>query len=677
MKRQHSVLLPALLGAGVIAAIMLSCNLPRLEGIATIMPSWPTQTPVISTPTALPLPAMTLISIFPAQTESNEYFTLSSGSDADTEIVGEGRRSGNGQALSAGDGNTVPDAYIQFNVSDEAIFAGRPTSSIRLDIEYLDEGTDSFTVRYDALEGGPSGDGRFFESWPIYKTGSGEYRTVTFVFKNIYFANRDNGADFRIFDRNDGPETIRRVSITLLPNPTVINVDECGANPLDDQPDSKAIQTCINKATSGDIITFTSGENSAGYKGYLIDRTIFLNVSAARSYLTFTSTDPANPALLKATADLKGFVMKLFARSTGGNPAQMDYMTITYLHLDGNREERTCFGADGVANSVDDNWGSWLPECGGEWDPWCMAGTLDMAGELDWNDSTQNYLAKPQNWTSGHHIEGLHITNTECGTAFGLDGAASTLLNNVIENAGDHVHLSGCAQTDDNEGVGDWSDGITLDGPGHLVMGNTVVNPSDIGIVFFGGRFTIIRDNTIHVEAGHYGAFGGIAIHPWSFGDISFGQVTGNTVIGEGSETCGNLHTGIDIGTHMWGGACLGKQVRPTIGLPGCSLKPAAPQGALCLSNDSCQVWASVAQEDAFYLLTDNLVRGAHVNYLIEGLDLVGKLIENNNLGETPRRSDWQAAREGCNGIYWKATDKIAHHPSLPGWADLRIHCER
>lgn len=620
---------------------------------------------------------MTRLFLFPARSASGHYLALSSGGDADSEIADEGRRTGNGQALSAGDGNTIPDSYLQFDVSEAALFAGKPTRSIHLDIEYLDQGTDSFTVQYDAAAGGPYGDGRFFESWPIYKTGSGEYRTASFVFKNVYFGNRDNGADLRIFDRNDGAETIRKVTITLLPNPTVINVDECGANPYDDQPDSDAIQTCVNRAASGDIITFTSGEKSPNYRGYRIDKTIFLNMATPRSYLTFTSTEADNPALLQATADLHGFVMKLFARSQGGDPAAMDYMTITHLHLDGNRQERLCFGPDGVANGVDDNWGSWVPECNLEWDSACLPGTLDMAGALDWSDPRQNYLAYPGRWSVGHHIEDVHITNTECGTAFGLGAAASVLLDNVIENAGDHVHLSGCAQTDDQEGLGDWSDGITFDGPGHLVMGNTIVNPSDIGIVFFGGRLTIIRENTIRIEAGNYGAFAGIALHPWSFGDISFGQITGNTILSDGDEKCGNLHAGIDIGTHMWGGACLGEQLRPTIGLPGCSLEPEAPHGALCASNESCQVWASVAQPDAFFLLSDNRVRGAHINYLIEGLDLVGNLIENNNVSETPRRSDWQAAWQGCDGVYWRPTDKVAHHPSLPGWTDIRVHCER
>lgn len=658
-----------------------ACSLPK----ATSQPalSSPTNTPLPprtvppSSPTNTPLPPMTVLSISLLTPDTARYLALSFGGDVDTEIAGEGRRTGNGQALSAIDGNTIRDSYIQFDVSDPAIFAGYPTTSIRLDVEYLDEGTDSFTIQYDASAGGPFGNGRFFESWPIYKTGSGEYRTASFVFKNVYFANRDNGADLRISDRNDGAETIRKVSITLLPNPTVINVDSCGASPFDDQPDSDSIQACIQKARSGDIITFTSGENSTGYRGYLIDKTIYLNLSTPRSYLTFTSTDPTNPALLQATADLKGFVMKLFARSAGGNPAEMDYMTIAHLHLDGNRQERTCFGPDQVANGLDDNWGSWLPECNLEWDPACLPGTLDLAGALDWNDPRQDYLAHPRNWSVGHHVENVHITNTECGTAFGLGAAASVLLNNVIEHAGDHVHGAGCSQTDDAEGLGDWSDGITFDGPAHLILGNTVVNPSDIGIVFFGGRLTIIRENTIRIQTGNHGAFAGIAIHPWSFGDISFSQITRNTVISEGGERCGNLHAGINVGTHMWGGACLGNQVRPTIGRPGCSLEPIAPHGALCSSNPTCQVWASVAQEDAFFMLTDNSVRGAHLNYLIEGLDLVGRLVENNNHSQTPRRSDWQAAREGCHGVYWGPSDKVAHHPSLPGWSDLRVHCER
>jgi hypothetical protein len=620
---------------------------------------------------------MTTLTIRPGDETASRYLSLASGGDVDTLQVTGARQTGNGLALAATDGNAVADSYMQFNVQDSAIFEGWPTTSVRIDIEYLDAGVDTFTLQYDAQTGGPYGDGRFLQSRPVVKTDSGEYLTATFIFKDIFFGNRDNNADFRIDDALDGAETIRLVTITILPSPTLINVDDCGANPWDDQSDSAAIQQCVNSAKTGDTILFTSGENSPGYTGYLIDRTVYMNEQSARAYLTFTSTDPSNPALLQATADLKGFVLKLFARSHLGDPTGMDYMTVTDLHLDGDRQERTCMGQDGIANGVDDNWGSWLPECTNVWDSWCMAGTLDLFGALDWGDPTQDYLSNPGRWTTGHLAQNLNITNTECGTAFGMGGAGSVIINNTIKTAGDHVHAPGCVGTDETFEYGDWSDGITFVGPGQLVMGNTVINPSDVGIVFFGGRATVIRDNTIRVLTGNFGAFAGIAIHPWSLGDISFGQVTGNTVVSLGDQTCGNLHAGINIGPHMWGGARLSDQVTPSIGNASWSLDPVPPGGTLCPSSGPCQLWASVAQPGATYLLTDNNVSGAHINYLVEGLDLVGSLIDVGNLSSTPRLSDWEASRTGCDSVTWGALDKVAHHPALPGWTDRRVHCER
>ena len=47
--------------------------------------------------------------------------------------------------------------------------------------------------------------------------------------------------------------------------------------------------------------------------------------------------------------------------------------------------------------------------------------------------------------------------------------------------------------------------------------------------------------------------------------------------------------------------------------------------------------------------LRGNHVAGAHINYLIEGLDLVGTLVQSNNTSGPPRLSDWQAAKDGCD----------------------------
>ena len=142
-----------------------------------------------------------------------------------------------------------------------------------------------------------------------------------------------------------------------------------------------------------------------------------------------------------------------------------------------------------------------------------------------------------------------------------FDGAAGTIQNSTIENAGDHVHEPGCSSPDPDEGVGDWSDGITFAGPGHLITGNTIINASDVGIVHFGGVDTIISNNTIRATEGNYGMFAAIAIHPWHIGNISGGEVSGNVITSEADESCGGIHAGINIGTHMWGRGCTGQRL--------------------------------------------------------------------------------------------------------------------
>jgi len=49
--------------------------------------------------------------------------------------------------------------------------------------------------------------------------------------------------------------------------PSIIHVDNFGANPFDDLPDSYAIQQALDSSSSGDTIIFTSGVNTSGYKG--------------------------------------------------------------------------------------------------------------------------------------------------------------------------------------------------------------------------------------------------------------------------------------------------------------------------------------------------------------------------------------------------------------------------
>jgi parallel beta-helix repeat protein len=462
----------------------------------------------------------------------------------------------------------------------------------------------------------------------------------------------------------------------------VVNVDSCGADPWDSNPDSDAIQDCIDQTSNGDTVLFTSGVNNPDYYGYVIDKTIFLVRTSAKNNLTFRSTDPDDHALLKASPDLLGFVVRLFARSSISDPGNIDNITISHLDLDGNRAARKCFGVDGIQNGNDDNWGSWLPECNVFGDSWCTAGSLGMHGELDWQDPAQDYLANPSRWSTGLVVDDLRILQTECGTALGLTGAASIIRDTTIDTAGEHVHVYGCSLTDDDEGLEAWADGITFAGPGHLVTDNTIINPSDIGITLFGGMNTVISNNTVRATSGNYGMFAAINIGPVTFSDVSGVQVIDNQVINEADESCGGIHVGIDIGPHMWGAGCLDDNRDPAlVGNPGvCMADPPNPNGVLCEIGESCQIWAYVAAGRTFTLM-DNYVSGAQVNYLIEGLDLVGTLIESGNTSGPPRMTDWAVAKVGCSigdiTDTWGAIDRVAHHPSLDGWVDQRIHCER
>lgn len=651
----------------------------------------PTQAPIeesTHTPTELAEPVTQVLYDLDHTTSG---LLLESGDDGDTEVVsvgsppGRALRTGNGEALPSTDGNTVEDYYMQFQIDDDFILRGAPTSRVEIEIEYLDEGRDRFSIQYDAVSGGPEGDGRFKDTGVVIKTGSGEFKTSVFPLCDAYFANRLNGADFRITDGADGAEVIRRVvvrSITPASGPATIHVDSCGASPFDSLPDSAAVQTCIDAACSGDTVLFTSGENSPDYHGYVIDNTIFLVRISARSDLTFSSTDPDNHALLRASPHLLGFVVRLFARSGIGDAGNIDNITVSHLHLDGNRAERRCYGTDEIGNGIDDNWGSWLPECDEFDDAWCNPGTLGMNGEMDWEDPAQDYILNPSRWSTGLVVDDLHISQTECGTGLGLTGADSIIRDTTIDTAGDHVHVAGCSPTDDDEPLGAWADGITFTGPGHLLTGNTVINPSDIGITTFGGMDTVISHNTIRATSGNYGMFAGINIGPVTYSDVSGFQVVGNRVINEADESCGGIHAGIDIGPHMWMGGCRDDNRDPGLmGNPNvCLADPPQPFGALCLVGPSCQVWAHVAAGTTF-TLKDNHVSGAQVNYLIEGLDLVGTLVESGNSSGPPRMTDWESAKFGCtvNGVTdsWGTIDRVAHHPTLDGWVDQRIHCER
>ena len=142
--------------------------------------------------------------------------------DVDVEVINVGESgekaflTGNGATLTAQDGNTDPDCAMRLDVDDELIFAGEPSTKVKIEIEYLDDGTDTFNVQYDSINGEEVDGSIFTDSEIVTKTGSGEIKTATILLEDAYFANRQYGGDFRIWDRFDGAETIRRVTVSLL-----------------------------------------------------------------------------------------------------------------------------------------------------------------------------------------------------------------------------------------------------------------------------------------------------------------------------------------------------------------------------------------------------------------------------------------------------------------------------
>ena len=110
-----------------------------------------------------------------------------------------------------------------------------------------------------------------------------------------------------------------------------------------------------------------------------------------------------------------------------------------------------------------------------------------------------------------------------------------------------------------------------------------------------------------------------------------------------------------------------------------CSSDSPPPGWVLCDPSRPCRTWGYVPPESIF-TLTDNTVTGAQVNYLVEGLDVQGELVVSGNTSNGPRMTDWQGDA-GCvwDGITdsWGTLDFVAHDPTIEGWTDQRIYCER
>ena len=104
-------------------------------------------------------------------------------------------------------------------------------------------------------------------------------------------------------------------------------------------------------------------------------------------------------------------------------------------------------------------------------------------------------------------------------------------------------------------------------------------------------------------------------------------------------------------------------------------LSGASPEGARCEVGAPCQIWGHVPPGGTISL-TDNLVRGAHINYLVGGVDVQGTFEVSGNVSETPQETCWFAAATGCEGRTWGPLDFVAFNPEIEDWLSRMIYCQ-
>ena len=172
-------------------------------------------------PTADPEGVPEVVELYVDANNMDGGMEIINGGDGDYEVVEiEGRqafRTGNGQSLPADDDNNDEDNYLYFELDDRQIFDIPEGSQVIITVEYLDEGTDEFTIHYDAQTGGTFGDGRFKDANYVPKTDTGNILSTEFLLEDARFTNRNNGTDFRIADAGSEHLTILSVRLVFIP----------------------------------------------------------------------------------------------------------------------------------------------------------------------------------------------------------------------------------------------------------------------------------------------------------------------------------------------------------------------------------------------------------------------------------------------------------------------------
>lgn len=105
--------------------------------------------------------------------------------------------------------------YIYFDVNrKELLKFGYPPYSIQMEIEYLDQGTDSLAIQYDSKGNEVSNN---YKEIAWNKTSTGLWKTKTLLIKDAEFNNGQQGiSDFRLCSGTDGDDYFAKITISVL-----------------------------------------------------------------------------------------------------------------------------------------------------------------------------------------------------------------------------------------------------------------------------------------------------------------------------------------------------------------------------------------------------------------------------------------------------------------------------
>jgi len=143
------------------------------------------------------------------------------GADAGVRIVASGdgafiRTERAGRACVESTPTRYAGRYLYFDLDPSFAFEIEP-QPMRITVEYLDAGCDALQLEYDSLDpGGSVREGAFKAGGRVETAGSGRWLSAQFEVADARFADRTNGADFRLAVLGAGELAVAAVRVEKL-----------------------------------------------------------------------------------------------------------------------------------------------------------------------------------------------------------------------------------------------------------------------------------------------------------------------------------------------------------------------------------------------------------------------------------------------------------------------------